>query len=228
MKKKETGNPWRDVYLRGDFEYPCEYVIRMLKGTYPRLKFGDYTDKSIIEVGYGSGREFPLFDELGFKYIAGTEITEQMVDTTKAIMEQMGIDVDLRVGKNNELNFDDKTFDYMLSWNVCYYMDDKMDFSSHVKEYARVLKENGILIFSIPMKSCFIYKDGIEHPNGFMEITSDPFGGVRNGTLQRVFNDESEIENAFGEYFKDFVFGSIHDDCFGLAYDWYIGYCVRK
>lgn len=124
--------------------------------------------------------------------------------------------------------YSDGQFDYLLSWNVCYYLDEDMDFLSHVKEYARVMKKGGVFVFSIPCRDCFIYKDAIEHKDShMMEIVNDYFE-IRNGTLQRFFNSEKEIEEVFSSHFKDFVFGKIDDECFGLAYKWYIGYCVKR
>lgn len=141
-------------------------------------------------------------------------------------MESLGVNADIRVGVNNNLGFEDESFDFLLSWNVCYYLDDKMDFSSHIKEYARVLKKNGLLVFSIPCKDCFVYKNGVEK-NGFMTIKDDWFK-VRNGSVQKIFQNERDIEETFGSHFKDFVFGKIDCDCFGLDYKWYIGYCRKK
>ncbi len=208
--------------------YPAEYVIRMFRGNYPRLNLCDkgYEGKSILDIGCGDGRHLCFFDSIGFSKVCGTEISQEIVDTTKKRMDELGIDTDIRVGVNNALGFEDSSFDYLLSWNVCYYLDDEMDFSSHVKEYARVLKKDGIMVFSIPFKDCFVYKDGIEK-DGFMTITNDWFG-TRNGSVQKIFQDEADIEKEFGTYFKDFVFGTITDDCFGLDYRWYIGYCRKK
>ena len=83
------------------------------------------------------------------------------------------------------------------------------------------------MVFSIPKPPCFIYRDGIEKGDGLIEITNDPFK-VRNGIILRCFKDENDIVSTFGEHFEDFTFGSIEDDCFGLNYSWYIGYCRRK
>jgi hypothetical protein len=51
---------------------------------------------------------------------------------------------------------------------------------------------------------------------------------MRNGAVFRVFSDEKEIEATFSKYFKNFVFASIYDDCFGLEYHWYIAVCQKK
>lgn len=137
-----------------------------------------------------------------------------------------GLKADLRVGINSNLGFENERFDFLLSWNVCYYLDDNMDFSANIIEYSRVLKPGGILIFSIPCKDCFVYKDGIEK-DGFITIRNDWFK-IRNGSVQKVFQGEDDIKMHFSNHFKDFVFGKIDDDCFGLAYKWHIGICKKR
>ena len=229
MLQEQTQN-WTKEYLKdNEMFYPAEYVVRMFKGNYPRLNLkkeaDGYMGKSICDIGFGDGRHLALFKSLGFDRIAGTEISQDVVDKVKKSLEHVA-SLDLRVGINNNLGFEDGAFDFLLSWNVCYYLDDKMDFKTHVEEYARVLKKDGILVFSIPCKDCFVYKNGIEK-DGFMTIVDDWFG-LRNGSIQKVFQDEEDIRNTFGTHFKDFTFGRIDDDCFGLAYKWFIGYCRKK
>lgn len=167
-----------------------------------------------------------FFDTLGFAKIAGVEISDECVAVAKKNLSRVGVKADVRVGTNNNISFEDEVFDFLLSWNVCYYLDDEMDFSSHVREYARVLKPNGILVFSIPCKDCFVYKDGIEK-DGFMTITND-WCKIRNGSVQKIFQDEDDITETFSSHFHNFVFGKISDDFFGLNFRWYIGYCKKK
>ncbi len=231
MLKEQTNN-WNKAYAEdGQMAYPAEYVIRMFKGSYPRLNLkeisgGGYEGKSILDIGCGDGRHLCFFDTLGFGRIAGTEISKETVESALKNTKKYGINPDIRVGINNNLGFEDEAFDFVLSWNVCYYLDDDMDFTTHVKEYARVMKKDGILVFSIPCKDCFVYKDGIEK-NGFMEIRNDWFE-LRNGSVQKIFQNEEDIMETFGSHFKEFTFGRINDDCFGLDYKWYIGYCRKK
>ena len=187
---------------------------------------GGYKGKSICDIGCGDGRHLSFFKALGFEQIAGTEISKEIVENISKRLTDMSVKADIRVGVNNNLGFESNRFDFLLSWNVCYYLNDQMDFQSHVKEYARVLKKDGILVFSIPCKDCFVYKNGVEK-EGFMTIVDDWFG-VRNGSVQKIFQNEEDIMNEFGGHFTDFTFGSINDDCFGLAYKWFIGCCRKK
>lgn len=222
---------WTNMYLdKSVMMYPNEKVVMMFKGHYPRLDLskvgGGYDGKSVLDIGCGDGRDIAFLSTLGFGQIAGTEISQEIVDRAITNLNAMDIHADIRVGSNADLGFAQETFDYVLSWNVCYYMGEEHDFHTHVKEYARVMKPGAILVFSIPFKDCFVYKDGIEK-DGYITITND-WCKVRNGSIQKVFDDEKDIENTFYPYFDDFVFAKVYDDWFGLDFHWFVGYCVRQ
>ena len=106
-------------------------------------------------------------------------------------------------------------------------MGKNLDFGSHVKEMSRVLKNQGYLIMSIPKKTNFVFKNSEKLKDGYRIIKDDPFN-VRNGEVLRVFEDCMDIENTFSKYFKNFIFASIDDDCFGYDYHWHIIICQKK
>lgn len=224
----DAGKEWTNAILAGKLSYPSEYVIRIFKGSYPRLNLdkASFRDKKICDVGCGNGRNIPLLTQCGFS-VYGTELTEKIVEGVKNNLLELGLQADIRVGRNDSLPFDDSFFDYMLSWNVCYYMGDNRDFSRHVSELARVLRKNGYLVLSIPKKTCFIYEGSEPLRKDYRIIKKDPFN-VRNGEVLRFFENEKDIELAFSTYFKDFVFASVHDDCFGYNYHWHLTVCRKK
>ncbi|MFA6290442.1 MAG: class I SAM-dependent methyltransferase [Victivallales bacterium] len=227
--KYDAEKEWNRLFLNAGMSFPSEYVIRILKGAYPRLNLDKdaYRDSKFCDIGCGDGRNLLLAKTCGFD-IHGVEITREIVDRVKSNLRKAGVEkMDVRVGKNDSIPFGDAFFNYLLSWNACYYMGDKTDFGSYVKEFARVLDKDGYLILSIPKKSCFIFKNSEEHGEGYRIIRDDPFK-VRNGEVLRIFRDEQEIEEVFSPYFKDFIFASIHDDCFGYEYHWHLAVCKRK
>lgn len=237
QNKRDILGDWNRAYRNENdvsgVTFPSEYVIRMFKGTYPDCNLADYAGeggyegRSVLDVSCGGvGRNLIVFKQVGFENIAATEISPEIVAAVNEHCESIGIPVDCRVGTNRHLPFEDNSFDFLVSWNACYYFDDVQDFRLHVAEYSRVLKSNGVFVFSIPMRDCFIYKNCIEKKDGLVEITSDPFG-VRNGIILRRFENESDIVATFGTHFCDFHFGSINDNCFGLDYKWHIGYSKK-
>lgn len=220
---------WSYFYLNNEMAFPSEYVIRIFKGEYPRLnlKKESFKDKKICDVGCGDGRNLVLLKKCGFQAY-GVEITKDIVDKATSNLQRAGIsDIDVRIGTNASMPFDEDSLDYLLSWNACYYMGQRRDFENYVKEFARVTKPDGYLILSIPKKSCFIYHQSECLKPGYQIIKNDPFN-LRNGEVLRMFNNEAEIQEAFSVYFTDFVFGSIEDDCFGFDYHWHLIICRKK
>ena len=220
---------WTNTFLsKKNMAYPSEYVIRIFKGSYPRLDLDkkSFPGARICDVSCGDGRNIPLLKQCGFEVYA-TEISKEIVDKVSRNLADNGVSAEVRVGKNDRLPFEDGYFDYVLSWNACYYMGQNRDFGLHVQELARILKSGGTLVLSIPKKSCFIYKTSENGGDGFAVIRNDPFG-IRNGEVLRIFEGEEEIADAISTHFKDFVFGSIHDDCFGFDYHWHIAVCRRR
>lgn len=219
---------WGKAYVGSGLAYPSEYVIRIFKGKYSRLNLDkdSFKGKKICDVGCGDGRNIVLLSKCGFDTSA-VEISQNIVDQVKANMDSIGIKTDARVGSNDDVPFDDEQFDYLLSWNACYYLGAAKDFGAHVKEFARVLKPEGFLVMSIPKKTCFIYEKSELALPGYQIIRNDPYE-VRNGAILRMFEDEQEIKREFSKYFEDFIFGSIHDDCFGFDYHWHLVVCRRN
>ena len=84
--------------------------------------------------------------------VFGTEISSDIVNKAKKNFQIFK--KNLNTGTSDDLNFKSNYFDFLLSWNSCYYMNPKhpFNFNKHVEEMSRVLKTNGILILSIPKK----------------------------------------------------------------------------
>lgn len=220
---------WNEAYKKNDIAWPAEYIIRILKGNYPNLNLSAeiQSQMKICDVGFGDGRNFLVYNQLDLDMF-GVEITEEIVEKAQNHLNSFDINhVHLKVGNNKDIPFESNFFDFLVSWNSCYYMGNNTNFNDYLEEFARVLKKDGNFILSIPKETSFIYKNSEEIEGGYRIIKEDPFL-IRNGETLKVFESEEDIEETFGRYFKDFKFASIHDDCFGFNYHWHLVVCKRK
>ncbi|HJP17158.1 MAG TPA: class I SAM-dependent methyltransferase [Nitrospinota bacterium] len=220
---------WEKIYLSAnEMSYPAEYLIRIFKGKYPLLDFdkSQYKDQKVLDLGCGKGKNLPFLKKCGFD-VYGVEITEEIAKKVKSDLNQLGLEnIDVRAGMNDSIPFENNFFDYLVSWNSCYYMQESTNFGQHIKEFNRVLKKGRHLILSIPKKTCFIYHGSEELKKGYQIIRNDPFN-ARNGAIMRMFENKQEIEDVFSKYFSDFAFASVQDDCFGYDYHWHLVVCKK-
>ena len=208
--------------------YPVEFIVRTLLGNYPNLEMNQnsYFGSKLLDLGYGDGRNMPLFHNIGFK-IFGVEISEEINQLARERLENLGIDAELKIGQNNSIPYNDKVFDFIVACHSCYYVNEGSSFNENLIEISRVLKTEGVLIASLPMRENFIFDDAEHLSDGHYRITKDPYN-IRTGTIHKTFKDKNEIYDNFEPYYKDLSIGHINDDFYGVNVKTWILKAVRK
>lgn len=199
-----------------EYVYPVEFVVRAFLGNYPRHRTekSRYPGQKVLDIGFGDGRNMPLLHDLGMK-VFGVEISQEICDLAQARMDQIGIEVDLKVGRNHNLPYPDGIFDTVLACHACYYIDSNTRFDDNLREVARVLKCGGSFVFSVPIGTTYILRGARDLGDGHMEIANDPYG-VRDGYVLKKFDSEAEIRAALSQAFTDFEIGSCRNDFWGI------------
>jgi SAM-dependent methyltransferase len=219
---------WESLYTDlSEIAYPAEGVIRIFKGKFPHLNMPTIVGGDVLDLGCGDGRHIRLLSSVGLN-VSATEISDKICQEVIRLFNGLDVVPDIRTGTAAVLPFPSKSFDYLLTWNSCYYMSaDDLDFKSHVYEMARVLKHNGWMICSVPKKDNFIFKGSVETREGYRTIREDYFG-TRNGEIMRCFSSRMELELEFDSLFHNFSHADIDLDWFGLDYKWHIVVAQRK
>jgi SAM-dependent methyltransferase len=226
----DSAEAWGNYYrsLTDSYLFPSEFVVRAFLGTYPNLSMSrDYRGKRVCDVSCGDGRNLVLLHKLGLDLHA-TELTPEICDITRQrmIQHKEQIRVDIRPGNNGSLPFDDDYFDYLLSWNVCYYMESEhSSIADHVEEHARILKPGGYFVCSVPAPDCFTLQGAEDLGNDIIRINTSSRWTMLNETLYYRFRSFDHIAEVFGKRFTDFQVATIDDDCFGIRLSYFIFVC---
>jgi len=195
--------------------YPTEFVVRTFLANYPDLKMekpkpGD----SVLDIAFGDGRNTVFLCEQGYN-VSGIEITKGIVELTGKRLKDLGLAADLRIGRNNNIPFEDNSFDYILASHCMYYCDDGDLLSDNLKEYARVLKPGGYLIGSVANSDSYIFEGAEELSDGSKLINNDPYNN-RDGYRLFAFKSEKEIEDYFSDLFNEFSIGFADNNFYGI------------
>ena len=195
--------------------YPTEFVVRTFLASYPGLHFSKLSrGERILDVGFGDGRNTAFLCDQGFA-VSGTEITQGIVDQTRDRLLRLGHYADLRVGRNSRIPFEDGHFDCILACHSCYYCDEGETFVDNLREYSRVLKEEGQLVASLACRSSYIFEGALECPDGSLVVQSDPYGN-RDGSRLHAFREKREIEAYMTPFFSGFSFGFADNDYYDI------------
>jgi ubiquinone/menaquinone biosynthesis C-methylase UbiE len=220
----KMSSDWAEAYqfysqTRGELSHPTETLIRLFKGDYVTGEKIEYQGKSILDVGFGNGNNTMLFASLGME-VSGVEIHQDICELVNKKFLKIGIEVDLQVGTNQDLPFDDNTFDFLVSWNVLHYEGDEEGIKAGIKEYARVLKPNGRLFLSTTGPKHKILKNGKSLGNHLYEIGRDD--DFRKGQIHFFFDSENYLDFYFSPHFKEIKTGRIEDQLFREKLDWWL------
>lgn len=195
--------------------YPNEFLVRTMLGRYPGLKLEhNYEGKNALDWACGDGRNMGLLHNLGLK-VHGFEITEDICNGVSDRMQSMGIEADIRVGRNTQVPFQAEYFDYVVASSSLYYVDHGSSFKENLKELTRVLKSDGYVIATLAHPQTFILDGAVEQEDSHYQIVNDPYG-LRNGDIFKVFHTKEQILETFGADYGDISIGMQNEDYYGM------------
>lgn len=191
MSFLDTKEAWDNHYRRERSRqtYPDETLVRLLKTVLKNNP--SLTDQILMDYGCGSGRHIPLYEDLGFSIIRGTDMSTQSVElcrtlypdhTFTTIEKESGVD-------EVHIPLEDSSAGVVVLWGVLHYNSTGMR-KSILKEIQRILVPGGFLLGTLR-----------SHRDTHLVQNED----IR-GTDYHTF-DEKETKDMLGEYFQDLKLG---------------------
>lgn len=107
--------------------------------------FSKYTDKRVLEIGYGQGTDLCQFALAGAR-CSGVDFTERHFELASRDLQLRGLHTDLSLEDASNLPFPDESFDTVYSFGVLYHTPDTV---RCIGEAYRVLEPGGELIIAL-------------------------------------------------------------------------------
>ena len=182
-----------DHYLGIDVVYPSVHALKMFLGRNPDLNLRDveFEGKSILDIGFGDGRDLILFQNLGFDTY-GIEVDPDVVEHTSKKFDSKGMSVSLAVGYNDATGFDQNTFDFVFSNAALMYLrDETSSIKKTLSHVFHILKPGGRLLGSFTRFDSHITKQSTKIDNNRI-VVADPFYQQREGQKYWLHNSKQE------------------------------------
>jgi len=182
-------------YLNINAVYPSVFALKMFLGRSPELNFTniDFSKKSILDIGFGDGRDILLFHNLGFE-VFGVEVDQKVVEHTKKKFTKMGIKSNLSVGYNDATGFAPNTFDFVYSSAALMYLRNKhSSIRKTLNHVFEIVKPDGYFLGTFTKNNSHITLGSIEIDQNRI-ICKDRFYKQRKGQLYWVHHSKEEVE----------------------------------
>ncbi len=198
--------------------WPNEVMLKLVFGNYLKDKITLPAGARILDVGCGFGNNLLPFLAKGYECF-GTEITKQMADQTRRILETRGFHAQIKEGTNRRLPFDDRSFDLLLSIHVVHYEESRENIRAAFLEYARVLKDEGRLILMTVGPKHAILKEAQKSALHVYQIHNYDF---RDGSLFYCFDAQNHLKECLEDSFEAVETGRVTESLMEVNLDFFI------
>jgi ubiquinone/menaquinone biosynthesis C-methylase UbiE len=142
LPKKES--IWTDLNFKYDGASP--YIVEKIKKLPKSAK--------ILDAGCGDGRNLIYLSKLG-RQVSGIDISKKAIEKTGKMLKRAGLEADLLVGDLFHLPYANESFDVIIYDFVNVHIEKP---ELVLKEFFRVLKNDGLLLFETTSKYDPLFK----------------------------------------------------------------------
>lgn len=197
------------LFPNSKLNFPDENLIRIFSEKYDLVP---RPPARVMDHGFGHGNSLIYFASLGYD-CAGCEISEYLIDQVGDLLEDNGMQADLRALIDSSIPFDDNEFDVVVSWNAIHYNGTRSAVADVIKEFYRVLKPGGVLLLSTLHSENAIFDRMVEIGDGTYLIEKKSKYDNRKGLKFFAAKDEQELASMFSQ-FPEVKTGKVYFDLF--------------
>ncbi|MBT5222317.1 MAG: class I SAM-dependent methyltransferase [Gammaproteobacteria bacterium] len=100
-----------------------------------------FRHKRVLDVGCGNGDRLPLFERIGWEFVAGIDLDDKAVDAARLA----GLNV--QKGSMDSIPYEDNSFEFLFSHHV---VEHVYDIADSLSECFRVLEPGGVICILTP------------------------------------------------------------------------------
>lgn len=204
--------------------WPNEFLVKLLSSSaYSDIPTSLTKQSKVLEVGAFAGNNARLFEQLEL-LIYAVEVNSEMVEFAKSNFENKGIEYqDIKIGTNENLNYDNEFFDLLVSINTIHYSSEgKMD--NALREFSRVTKSNGYCVIETPAQDHYIVRESDRM--GTLNYLWKS-GGFRQGNKMGFFDSKTHFKETVSKYFKQVEILQRSESFLDYHLSWWIAICRK-
>jgi len=203
----EQGPPMGFIGENYSYEEKRQFRYSLQDYMHDTFRFADFAGKKVLEIGCGAGIDSAEFARNG-ALVTSTDFTERSVQSTKELLAEAGLPVNVQQADATSLEFDDETFDCVYSFGVLHHIP---DIEKALSEIKRILKPGGQVMVMLYHKDSLLYGYSIVYLRGIAEkqlekLTMDELLAKyserkEDNPYTRVYTRE-EAKDLFSRYFR--------------------------
>jgi SAM-dependent methyltransferase len=220
---------YKDHYLNINKVYPSVFALKFFLGKNPNFSLRDYDfkGKKILDIGFGDGRDLLLFNDLGF-YSYGVEVNKEVVEHSAKKFKEMGRDIKVSFGFNDQTGFKDNEFDFVYGLATLMYLrNEDILINNVISHVYNILKKDGFFIGSFTRADSHVTKESKLLDKNRI-IMKDPFYKQREGQIYYLHHSREEVvKDLKSAGFKNILVSEFSADWFGTEENHYL-FVARK